>query len=92
MEHGEAFHCGMRGAVWGVDTLPSGRPNRLLEGKMTKKHFEWAAEYLATAGGLALNPQAAEALIDLFLEFGPRFDEDRFRAKIDALVKKGIAK
>jgi hypothetical protein len=47
---------------------------------MTKKHFEWAAEYIRNAGGAALNPRAMEALTDLFLEFGAHFNVARFTA------------
>ena len=46
---------------------------------MSKRHFEWAAAWIRRAGGPAQAPQEVEILIDLFLEFGARFDEARFR-------------
>lgn len=53
---------------------------------MTKKHFEWAAQQVrrlraSHLSGDSPKCQATEdAYAELFREFGPRFDESRFRA------------
>jgi len=51
---------------------------------MSKKHFEWAAAYvqrLREAGLCAETccQHAEDAYVALFRQFGPRFDEGRFR-------------
>jgi len=49
---------------------------------MSKKHFEWAAQYVramvANGEPEARIFAALTAFRDLFQEFGPRFDETRF--------------
>ena len=61
---------------------------------MTKRHFEHAAKYVRELGNCNLHGHdqcnrcaAMEAFVELFREFGPNFDELRFRnacAGIDA--------
>jgi hypothetical protein len=54
---------------------------------MTKKHFEWAARYIAVNGGPEKQPEAFEAFVDLFTHFNPRFDEARFKAACEKEAK-----
>ena len=53
---------------------------------MSKKHFEWAAEYCRAmrkgASDVFKTHEALyieDAFADLFRKFGPNFDEQRFR-------------
>lgn len=53
---------------------------------MIKKHFEWAAAYLRDCRSILTEGERAmivRTLVDLFSEFNPRFDTDRFRAACD---------
>lgn len=50
---------------------------------MSKQHFEWAARYVRqmVTDGMAFDEVtgAREGFVHLFRQFGPRFDEGRFR-------------
>jgi len=57
---------------------------------MTKKHFEWAAAYVRAMRTGRLNRRGVDAaqttenaFVSLFRQFGPRFDEQRFRTACD---------
>jgi hypothetical protein len=58
---------------------------------MTKKHFEAAAAYVRylrntrfagrnVAGTAGISQAVEDAFVDVFRQFNPRFDVDRFRA------------
>jgi hypothetical protein len=54
---------------------------------MTKRHFEYAAAYMRDIRKVLPRPEferQVRTLVDIFEEFNPRFDADRFRAACDA--------
>ena len=58
---------------------------------VSRKHFEWAAEYVAEETRIA-GEKAGEAIGEgfaaLFRTFNDRFDRNRFNAKIEILIRK----
>ena len=58
---------------------------------MTKKHFEWAAceiaeDRIVGTYGTRESRAIVTFCVTMFGHFNPRFDRDRFTARIDGLV------
>jgi hypothetical protein len=76
--------------VVGTVTVVVSRPSEEGEAEMTKKHFEWAADWLArdAANGTPAdeNAGARRFATALFETFNPRFDRGRFERRYAELL------
>ena len=58
---------------------------------MTKKHFEWAAQYIADSNRSSKSRLALVVFaVKLFKEFVPNFDSQRFIARVNELLKEPV--